>query len=117
MAIPTGITRYCILFLSYKYSWISYPGIIICSFLYLYPTFVVLHIMAQGYANIKNTALSTETKQNIKSVDVCVSKGTQKKKITKIISKNRTTPKQQLVKTKQTTKIATKKTKKSSKVK
>ena len=59
LIIPTQLIQSTLIELSKQNSIIAYPGIFICSFAYLYPTFVVLHLMAQGYAGIKNTTLST----------------------------------------------------------
>lgn len=59
LSIPTKLIQNTLIELSKQNSIIAYPGILISSFAYLYPTFVVLHLMAQGYAGIKNTTLST----------------------------------------------------------
>ena len=59
LSIPTQLIQSTLIELSKQNSIIAYPGILISSFAYLYPTFVVLHIMAQGYANIRNATLGT----------------------------------------------------------
>ena len=59
LAIPARFIQTTLIELSKQNSIIAYPGILINSFTYLYPTFVVLHIMAQGYAGIRNATLGT----------------------------------------------------------
>ena len=115
LAIPTGLVRLSVLSLAYTYSWISYPGIFVVSFLYLYPVFVVLHIMAQGYAGIKNNATTALVKQKdgIQLVAVRKTQSVQKVKTPKGGSKNKPLTKKTPSKVKNTSKTLAKKTQKS----
>ena len=115
LAIPTRLIRLSVLSLAYAHSWISYPGIFIMSFLYLYPAFVVLHIMAQGYVGIKNNAPMAPINQKEVAQPVVVRKTQSVKKTTipKGISKNKPLTKKILSKQKNTSKTLAKKKQKS----
>lgn len=115
LAIPTRLIRLSVLSLAYAHSWISYPGIFIMSFLYLYPAFVVLHIMAQGYVGIKNNAPMAPINQKEVAQPVAVRKTQSVKKTTtpKGISKNKPLTKKTLSKQKNTSKTLAKKKQKS----
>lgn len=115
LAIPTGLIRLSVLSLAYTYPWISYPGIFVMSFLYLYPVFVVLHIMAQGYAGIKNNVPTVPVKQKEGTQPIAVRKtqSVQKVKTPKGGSKNKPLAKKATTNPKNTSKTVAKKTQKS----
>lgn len=108
LAVPTGILKLFILLLAQNYSWTSVIGIFISSFLYLYPTFVILHIMAQGYADIRNNTSNTDPKQK----DILATNHITK---TKVVSKKKTLVSKQPTKAKQISKNTTPKSRKSTK--
>lgn len=115
LAIPTGLVRLSVLSLAYTYPWISYPGIFVMSFLYLYPVFVVLHIMAQGCAGIKNNVPTVPVKQKegTKPIAVRKTQSVQKVKTPKGGSKNKPLAKKATTNPKNTSKTVAKKTQKS----